>query len=153
MHLISQGNEQRCMLYSLAMALSVEVNYLAEKIGYAGDESFFMTPGDRQRSHHPQECIDTALDHGYAMIKIEPNPHHGNGSGEVEPIWNQTTCEVRLQTYLLKYDGLVHMSTDSGALHMCAWCKDDQLVYDPNGTKYPIDDIKLIVFYALVKVM
>lgn len=153
MRLMDQGTQKRCMLYSLAMCLDVDVEYLAKQIGYNGDEPFFRTQNDEQRSHHPQECIDAALDHGYAVVNVEPNPHQGNNSDEIEPIWNQTICQLRFRTYLRKYNGMVHMCLDSGELHMCAWCKDDQMVYDPNGRKYTIDAVNhLIGFYALISI-
>lgn len=148
MQLMGQGPRKACVLFSMAMCLDVDVNYLEEKMGSV-DEPFFRTPGDRYRSHHPQECIDVARIHGYALVYVETNPCQGNQSGEIEPLWGRDTCLLRLESYLGVYDGLLHIGGEN--LHMCAWCSEERLVYDPNGRKYPIEEIEhLIGFYAMI---
>jgi len=151
MQLKCQGMRQACVLYSLAMCLNVDVDYLEDHMGYATDEPFFETEGDQVRSHHAQECFDAALAHGYAIVPVEAMPQQGNESGEVKPLWDEMTALIRLQDYMHKFDGMVHLFAGGGHLHMCAWSKDDQMIYDPNGRKYPLDDkVQLITFYALV---
>ncbi len=150
MQLKCQNGESRCMLYSLAMCLDMDVEDLAVAIGYDGFGPFYTN--DEKRSHHPQEFMDIAMAYGYALIEVEPNPYMGHPETyQTEPIWTVEHNAVRMQGYLNQYDGLLHIRNPNGALHMCAWCKDEQMVYDPNGHKYRLtDDVGVIAFYALV---
>ena len=130
MQLISQGNQQKCIIYSLAMLLDLDVKDVEEAL-----------PQVSERSHHIQEVIDY-LWPTHTLLHIEPNPAVDNIENLV---FNDPT--TRFLSYALDNPGLIICAHP---WHCVAW--DGHKIYDPNGVITDIGNPRYIImsYYMLL---
>lgn len=137
-----------CLLYSAAMVLDKTPEELIDYIGHDGQEEWWGGLGRMQskRGHHIQEIIDVCHHFGHIVMPIDYYPR---SAPFMKPdawklLWVEATCESRMRKYLSKYPGILIDNR-----HAVAW--DGDLVHDPNGKRYKIDDFCIKTFFAVIK--
>jgi len=145
-HLIQKPNEHNCIIYSMAMLLNTSVEDLELRLGNLGNQKIWPTLPMPYcyRSYHIQEIIFVAYQLGYAMICFYKNIY-------LSPTPPYTGTQIPI---IVPRAHILKLLRGSRALliterHAMAWNIDQ--VYDPNGNKFPLDNIydSLIMFFLI----
>jgi len=140
----------QCLLFAFAMVLEEEPQTLINEIGHDGLDVWWPEASGafRHRGFHIQELVDCSVKRHYAAICIDSYPGLCNPSGDGgEAIYSRDQAEMRMQTYLNKFDGVI--VTES---HAVAWDHTEGACYDPNGYKSVVGDYQIREFWAIAHV-
>lgn len=145
--LIKSTNYWNCSLAAAAMVMEESIETLEKLIGHNGSKVInteLKSPGNR-KGFHAQELIGAALALNYAMVPIEAVPVQtatGVDKHEIKFI-NFDSSEERFSAFLDGTKGILMGKSPSRYWHAVA--HDDGTIYDPIGTVYALDDIKIAV--------
>jgi len=150
MKLLKQTSNQ-CLIYSLAMVLNVTVDEIISKLGHDGLLKVWpLSPPECFAGVNMQEAIDVCDSYGIGLRYIEPMPASGV-LGRPELTRNIFTADrvlSRLEIYLMNHTALL-IGMIQGSFHCVAW--DGQLIYDPNGKIYKIEEFSFSEAWILYK--
>lgn len=148
MKLLRQPNRWSCLPVSFCMVLDITYERMIELVGHDGSEIIYKKYEEPicRRSFHIQEMIDVCIFHDYSITQIEKSSTLVNKYGKEYAIDFPLT---RLKRYLLDYTGVLVGTGHLGTPHAVAW--DGVYIYDPNGTKYPLDHFNIDSFFLVVK--
>ena len=138
-----------CLATAFAMVLGVDALDLINSIGRNPHEVLWPQLIEPQcyRGHHIQEMIDYAWTKGHTVTEIQAMPRFGTlGCTETFGLYHSKFAMPRIAEYMRLCNGVITSPT-----HAVAWCSD--MVYDPNGTMYPIEELidPIQSFYAVVR--
>lgn len=142
-----------CMLYSMAMLLDEDPAALVEAIGHDGKE--VLWPQYKRpycyRGYHIQEMIDVALDRGIALVSIECYPRSGPAPdpSQAQMLWGVQFSQDRFIEWVTGREALLIGEAKGGGGHACAW--DGEIVFDPNGYKYPLEEFTVCEAYLALR--
>jgi hypothetical protein len=140
-----------CLVYSLAMVLSMKPEVIFQYLGHDGQEIIWPDIEEpfNRRGIHIQELIDFLLTYGYTLIQIDAMPTltPKDGHSAIYSIMDVFKAEIRLMKYLQNYFGILITQN-----HAVAWDRHTQKVYDPNGWINNIDEYEIKKFLAFVKI-
>ena len=127
-------NGWSCLATAFAIGLNIRVEELIRMVGHDGSE--IINDLDEpycRRSFHPQEISVVCLNHRIAVIPMERNPVSVvPKDGSVYEIqWNP------IPELIHNHDGVIVGTWPNSKSH--AAYLYDKIVYDPNGTTYPLD--------------
>lgn len=130
-----------CLATSFAMVLDVDAQNLIDTIGTDPHEVMWPQlekPG-RYRGHHIQEMIDYAWDKGFMVVEIQTMPRFGTlGCTGTYRLFDDKKAMLRIKRYLELSNGVITSPT-----HAVAWSSN--MIYDPCGTMYPIEEYKDVI--------
>lgn len=150
MILIEQPNRWSCLPTAFAMALSVPLVWLIKQVGHDGSQILYPDSEEpmNRRCFHIQEMIDIAYKHGYSVMPIEAKPRLGKLEQNID-IGDETKNVNRLIRYLTDNIGVITGKINNKK-HAVAWNKE--MIYDPNGTIYPINRFTIETFHMINKI-
>lgn len=153
MELIKQQYQWSCASASMAMLLGVPEANIFKSLGHDGSDILWPNLDEPygRRGFHPQELMDTAIRHGYAMMEIVDS---------IELVNKDNDCKIiempqsRLIWYMDRFDGLILGRYSVGVYHAVAWSKGH--VYDPREPRcYEWtgigDQITVDTFFPIIK--
>lgn len=132
------------MLAAFAMVLNTTIDDLIKRLGHDGLQDILgdveppVPPPAHLRGFHPQEFAYLLLNSGYSMTTLELNPLMKHGAYVV----NHSHFFGKDQFYdCLKIDdGVMFGTIKQGQKgHAVAWEANEQMVYDPRGYKYRLE--------------
>lgn len=165
----TQPNRWSCLPTAFAMGIGIPVKQIFDYLGHDGSEIIwpeFPEPKKR-KAFHIQEMIDFSLTKDVCPVHIEVNPisatevnliFHKLGQslekGNLETsqslyreiqarMHNIKTDPNRITNYLNRYKSIALGILPTGTLHAVAW--DRNLVYDPNGVAYSVEEYEMVV--------
>lgn len=137
MKLKFQPNSWSCLPTSLAMLLDIELNELLQKIGHDGSEILFpdLEEPIRRRSFCIEEIQYVTPSYGFVLVPYSGGISYQPTSTHIKEIY----LVEQFTAVLEKRDGLLFGTPNGKSLnHVVAWSATEGLIYDPNGTKYPM---------------
>lgn len=144
MHVQIQPNCWSCLPTAFAMALDVPYKDILAFCGHDGSEIVF--PDDVElgrRAFHAQEMMMFAMYRGVFVTPIEMRPRSVNKYGVLYSLPPQG---LYVRDFLGSHSGVI-AGRMQGNSHAVAW--DGNLIYDPNGTTYEMNDkISIEIFFA-----
>lgn len=138
-HIMQRG--QTCLIASLAMVLDKSYDEVVKLIGHDGTEVAYQGAVYPLRGIHTQEAMNLAWGLGLAMVVVETFPQLGamvGGQVESQLIDGSTRLQARMYTYLDRRRAVLLGLNATGGPHAVAY--DGEIVFDPNGTQYPLAD-------------
>jgi len=136
-----QPNGWSCLPTSFAMTLDVPVDKIISYMGHDGSEIYFPNRPDPfgRRAFHPQEIMPYALlMHNTAILQFDQtmlflNKYRDIKEEDFSPTMAGLMCA--------KCRKVLTGSLDSGSRFHAVALDVDNIVYDPNGTKYTLDTL------------
>lgn len=134
-HLL-QPNRWSCLPTALAMLANVSLNDIFEKITHDGSEIIFPDLDEpiKRRSFSIEEIHYITPFYGFVLVPYSP--------GILYIPTKKHSKEILFPAFedkLNERDGLIFGTPVGRSLgHVVTWSAHEGLVYDPNGTKYPI---------------
>lgn len=156
MKLLKQPNDS-CLLYSAAMLLNENPDFLIHEIGHDGQEIWFNKEigSMRKRSFHIQEIIDCCWRRGHALCPIELYPNSMPESGLSSPrfLYDPSDADIRFLKRVMGRKGiLIGRRKTMNLGHAVAWTGDE--VYDPaGGVAYAIEDFIIKEAWILTELL
>lgn len=145
MRLIKQPNNWSCTATAVSMLLDCKIEDIFNRVGHTGSEIIFPNLPDPagRKGIHIQEIIDFV-----PLIPIEYEPWQTPNGVDKYPVY--TDYKSRFYNHLNLEPGLI-VGVAKDHWHTVAW--DGKRVYDPQGSIYPFNDIKIDVqtFWKLNK--
>ncbi len=142
-------NNWSCLPVSLAMVVDKPVSEVLEMIGQTGSQILWpeLPSPLCRRGFAVNEIIIAALAFDCHLVSIIP-------TWPLRPVDNAPAEYVILDHSAVSYcfshfDGLILGETLSGNAHAVAWDREQKLILDPNGSKYPREGFgRIEVFLA-----
>jgi hypothetical protein len=137
MKIQKQPNNWSCFPTALAMLLNTPVKEIIAKFGHDGSERVWpeLEEPNSRRGFNYQELSFIALGYGYALplfeIETISAPNEDVTPFRISLIDCVTKLMLRHRGILLGYGG-------AKTHHAVAWA--DNVIYDPNGATYTLDD-------------
>lgn len=131
------------------MLLDHSIQEVIQGIGHDGSEIIWPEKRDplRRRGFHIQEVYHYALCSGYALIPYDLAPSCApDFSGKPYILRGQGEIVADLMS---RHEGLCIGIAQSGMHHCVAW--DREMIFDPNGTVYGVEDFMPHVFLPLLE--
>jgi hypothetical protein len=169
-----QPNRWSCLPTAFAMAMNIPVGEILTYIGHDGSEIIWpdLPEPKCRRAFHPQEIIMFAFVRGWAAIHFELNPQsviidleeefmritaglvesdYMEAMNTIEKIkkgiYSTVVDNEVLERLVIANRGVLVGTTENGNEHAVAW--ERGMIYDPNGTTYPITRFTIREFFVL----
>lgn len=145
MNLIKQPNCWSCLPTSFAMAMDFSIELVIHNLGHDGSEIIWPSYPEpiRRKSFHIQELIRLAYNLRYAVIPFDSIPVMAPEEDGPEHV-----VELDFETILYNcLRGVITGISPSGSRHAVAW--NGSKVYDPNGTKYDIEEFTIETLWVV----
>jgi hypothetical protein len=147
--LLLQPNAWSCLPTAFAMVLQTTPAAIFEYLEHDGSEIIWPDKPEplRRRSFHIQEMFDFCIAQYVYPVAIEALPciYPGEVCEDEKEIL-EIERVVDIEQYLVRRPGVL-VGEYEGNRHAVAW--DGELVFDPTGYKYQINEFGLETFYAL----
>lgn len=130
-----QLNNWSCLPTAFAIILNKPATKIIEAIGHDGSEILWPELGEPEcrKGFHIQECIKTALYHGWGVIHLDINPIVIKNEFNEYSYGDDTTFILGM---LLSYSGVL-LGKSFAKSHAVAWDYETQLCLDPKtGESY-----------------
>jgi len=150
MKLLKQ-NGDHCLVYSLAMVLDEEPEVLMGEIGHDGQEIWWPDNKNPKRGVHIQECIDCCLRRGYGLVPIELFPCSApvDAPQDYRYIYDTIEATSRFMNNIADERGIIIGINNQGNGHAVAW--DGEMIHDPIGKIYPLEDFNIRECWMVIK--
>lgn len=108
-----------CLADSFAECMGMDKLWVYEAIGHDGSEIIWPDLPDPycRRGFHPQELIDMAWNHGWAVTSFEVHPQSASFDGRISDVWREKTISDRIHLILRNPNIVVCGMTKDGRLH------------------------------------
>ena len=136
-------DKPQCLLYSAAMVLGIDIEDITDILGHDGMEKVDDQPSPCcYRGVHIQEIQTIAYRLGYLFAPVEVVPVSQRGT-ELSPIYNISGMDYSIRFHMMTRHekGIIFGPNARGNEHAVAF--EDDTIYDPMGTKYPIGQYKV----------
>lgn len=151
-----QPNPASCVPTAFAMALKIPVRQIFEELGHDGMAIWWPEEdgSKKYRGFHIQEMVDLCFNHGVVITPIEPQPTATPRLDLKPRIYELVKgSRARIYSYLdnsrgvLIGEGKILIGHPIEWGHAAAWI--DNMVHDPNGTVYGIENFGIREFWMI----